>query len=168
MTIRDLIRSVFTRERAPKPPEPAPGEIPVSAVGDMLDYYSWELVPPGVWIWPHFSPRELACKGTGRLLIQRRAIVALQALRREVGRPMVILSAYRTPEHNRRVGGARDSRHMLGDAFDVSMEGHDPVEFEAAARRHGFRGFGFYPRSSPPFMHIDRGAPRTWGDRFPR
>ena len=161
------------------PPPAPPAAIPVHVVGDpppvqpapvplapVLDYASWEMVPPSEWIWPHFTPRELACKGTGRLRIQRSAIGALQALRRDLNRPLVILSAYRSPEHNRRGGGAPNSRHMEGDAFDVVMSGHDPVEFEAAARRFGFRGFGYYPRSSPPFMHIDMGAARVWGERF--
>lgn len=140
----------------PEPPLPSP----------VLDYNSWEVVPPGEWVWPDFKPRELACKGTGRLYLRREAVVALQALRRDVGKPLVILSAYRSPEHNARVGGAKNSKHMEGHAFDVSMVGHDPHDFEAKARRHGFKGFGYYPNSNPPFMHIDMGEARSWGTRF--
>jgi hypothetical protein len=54
---------------------------------------------------------------------------------------------------------------MEGTAFDMSMANHDPVAFEAAARKAGFLGFGFYPRSG--FMHIDLGPARSWGERFP-
>ena len=57
---------------------------------------------------------------------------------------------------------------MIGDAFDVVMDGHDPEEFEAAAREAGFTGFGYYPESTPPFMHIDMGPSRKWGDPFPK
>ena len=78
---------------------------------------------------------------------------------------MIVLSGYRSREHNRRVGGARASKHMDGAAFDISMANHDPVAFEAAARKAGFQGFGFYPRSG--FIHIDLGPARSWGERFP-
>ena len=33
------------------------------------------------------------------------------------------------------------------------------------ARKAGFQGFGFYPRSG--FIHIDLGPARSWGERFP-
>jgi zinc D-Ala-D-Ala carboxypeptidase len=57
------------------------------------------------------------------------------------------------------------SKHLIGAAFDIAMENHDPVAFEAAAREVGFLGFGFYPRSG--FMHVDLGPERQWGTRFP-
>ena len=75
-------------------------------------------------------------------------------------------SAYRSPEHNRAVGGAKASKHLEGIAFDIAMANHDPEAFEVAARDIGFLGFGFYPRSG--FIHIDLGPARNWGDRFPR
>ena len=50
-----------------------------------------------------------------------------------IGKPLILLSAYRSPEHNRAVGGAPASRYMLGTAFDISMSNHDTVAFEAAA-----------------------------------
>jgi hypothetical protein len=90
----------------------------------------------------------------------------LQALRVRLGKPLIIRSAYRSPEHNRAVGGARASKHMEGIAFDVAMANHDPEAFEAAARAVGFQGLGFYPRSG--FMHIDLGPARSWGERFPK
>jgi len=134
----------------------------------VLEYASWELVPAGVWVWPNFKPHELACKGTGRIRLQRKAVDALQDLRHKIGQPMRIASAYRSAEHNARVNGSPTSRHMTGDAFDVVMEGHDPVAFETAAREAGFRGFGYYPESKPPFMHIDMGPARKWGTPFPK
>ena len=74
-------------------------------------------------------------------------------------------SAFRSPEHNRAVGGATRSKHLDGAAFDIAMANHDPVVFEAAAREVGFLGFGFYPRSG--FIHVDLGPARQWGERFP-
>ena len=115
------------------------------------------------WRWPDFSPAEIACRGTGKLLINAEALDKLQALRDKLGKPLIVRSAYRSPGHNRAVGGATRSKHMDGTAFDIAMSNHDPVAFEAAAREVGFLGFGFYPRSG--FMHVGLGPAGQWGCR---
>ena len=125
----------------------------------------WRDVPETAWRWPNFSPAEIACRGTGKLLINEAALDKLQALRDRLCKPLIVHSAYRSPEHNRAVGGAKRSKHLIGAAFDIAMANHDPVDFEAAAREVGFLGFGFYPRSG--FMHVDMGPERQWGQRFP-
>ena len=122
-------------------------------------------VPERDWRWTNFSPAEIACRGTGQLKLHPEALDKLQALRDRLGKPLIVRSAYRSPEHNRNVGGAARSKHMDGTAFDIAMSNHDPVAFEAAAREVGFLGFGFYPRSG--FIHIDLGPARSWGERFP-
>lgn len=125
-------------------------------------------VPVTSWRWPNFSPQELACRGTGQLVINPRALDMLQSLRSRLGKPMIITSAYRSPEHNRRVGGAARSRHLEGIAFDVRMDNHDPATFIAQARAVGFHGIGTYPRQG--FVHIDArpaGEAAIWGDPFP-
>ncbi len=125
----------------------------------------WRDVPESTWRWTNFSPAEIAYRGTGKLLINQPALDKLQALRDRLGKPLIVRSAYRSPEHNRAVGGATRSKHMDGAAFDIAMSNHDPVAFEAAARAVGFLGFGFYPRSG--FIHVDLGPARQWGERFP-
>lgn len=132
----------------------------------MTFYQHWRNVPASVWRWPDFSPAEIACRGTGRLLVNDDALDRLQALRNVLGRPMIINSAYRSPEHNARVGGASKSQHLQGAAFDISMANHDPEDFIAAARKAGFSGIGTYPRSN--FVHIDTGPTRSWGEPFPK
>jgi zinc D-Ala-D-Ala carboxypeptidase len=127
-------------------------------------YADWRNVPDTAWRWPNFSPAEIASRGDGKLLINEAALDKLQALRDRLGKPLIVRSAYRSPEHNRAVGGAKRSKHLIGAAFDIAMENHDPVVFEAAAREVGFLGFGFYPRSG--FMHVDLGPERQWGKRF--
>ena len=122
-------------------------------------------VPARDWRWKNFSPAEIACRGTGQLKLHPEALDRLQALRDRLGKPLIVRSAYRSPEHNRNVGGAPRSKHTDGMAFDIAMSNHDPAAFEAAAREVGFLGFGFYPRSG--FMHIDLGPARQWGERFP-
>jgi zinc D-Ala-D-Ala carboxypeptidase len=131
-----------------------------------MRYPHWRNVPRELWRWPNFSPEEIACRGTGKILINELALDRLQHLRSIIGKPMIVTSAYRSPEHNRTLkGAAANSRHMIGDAFDVSMANQDPHDFEAAARACGFTAFGYYPSSN--FMHIDCGPSRTWGTPFP-
>ncbi len=130
------------------------------------DYYAhWRDVPDKLWRWPNFSAQEIACRGDGKIRVNEAALDKLQALREKLGAPLIVHSAYRSPAYNRRVGGAKQSMHLQGAAFDISMANHDPAAFEAAARGVGFTGFGFYPRQN--FMHIDTGRARQWGDPFP-
>lgn len=128
-------------------------------------YAHFRDVPEIAWRWPSFSPAEIACRGTGAIRINTEAMDRLQSLRNRLGKPLIVRSGYRSPSHNRAVGGAPASKHMLGTAFDIAMANHDPMAFEAAARAVGFLGFGTYPRSG--FMHIDLGPARGWGEPFP-
>ena len=128
-------------------------------------YAHFSDVPESAWRWPSFSPAEIACRGTGAIKINTEALDKLQTLRNRLGKPLIVRSAYRSPRHNRAVGGAKASKHMDGTAFDIAMSNHDPAAFEATARAVGFLGFGFYPRSG--FIHVDLGPARQWGARFP-
>src|SRR5690606_29939959 len=125
----------------------------------------WRDVPESTWRWPNFSPAEIACRGTGKLLVNAAALDKLQALRDRLGKPLIVRSSYRSPEHNRAVGGATRSKHLDGAAFDIAMAHPHPGAFGAAAREVGFLGCAFSPRSG--LIHIDLGPARQWGERLP-
>lgn len=130
-------------------------------------YKHWRDYPMSEWRWKDFSPQEMACRGTGKLLIVPEAMDKLQALRDKLNAPMIVNSAYRSPEHNRRVGGATRSKHMQGIAFDVRMDNHDPDTYIAAALAVGFNGIGTYPKQN--FVHVDARSSRAgWGKPFPK
>jgi hypothetical protein len=130
-------------------------------------YKHWRDYPVSDWRWPDFSPQEIACRGTGRLMVVPEAMDKLQALRSKLGAPMIVNSAYRSPEHNRAVGGAKASKHMEGIAFDVRMDNHDPDTYIAAALSVGFKGIGTYPKQN--FVHVDARPTRaSWGKPFAR
>jgi uncharacterized protein YcbK (DUF882 family) len=61
--------------------------------------------------------------------------INLQALRDEIGKPIRINSGYRSPAHNRAVGGASRSRHVIGDAADIVVAGMPPTEVAATIER---------------------------------
>jgi hypothetical protein len=127
-------------------------------------YAHFRDVPQSAWRWPSFSPAEIACRGTGAIKINTEALDKLQSLRNRLGKPLIVRSGYRSPSHNKAVGGAKASKHMDGIAFDIAMSNHNPTAFAEAARAVGFLGFGTYPRSG--FMHIDLGPARHWGEAF--
>lgn len=123
----------------------------------------------------HFSASEFSCKdGTpvpDELLPNlRRLCEALEVLRAELGgKPVTIMSGYRTPAYNRKVEGAARSRHCVGDGADVQVAGIAPdVVADVAARlmRHGRIGLGGIGRYET-FTHLDlRGRRARWDYRL--
>ena len=70
-----------------------------------------------------------------------------------MGQPLEILSAYRTPAHNRASHGALNSQHVEGRALDLRPPQGWTVERLAGLARQipAIRGIGVYPT----FVHID-------------
>ena len=52
----------------------------------------------------------------------------LQVLREHIGRPIRVISGYRSPKYNRKIGGARKSKHMKAKAADIVVKGMNPTE----------------------------------------
>lgn len=78
---------------------------------------------------PHFSMSEFACKDGTPVpdKFKARTYKLMQQLEiiREAfgGKQITISSGYRTPEYNTKIGGAAQSRHMVGDAADFKVAG---------------------------------------------
>lgn len=74
---------------------------------------------------PNFSVSELRSRVSpggpkaGPAWVHRELLEALEALRSRVGRPLPIISGYRSESHNRAVGGATSSQHTYGDAPEL-------------------------------------------------
>lgn len=111
--------------------------------------------------WPHFSPVELRCKGSGGLVIHYASLDALQRLRWAYKGPVPLNSAYRCYEYNEHVGGSENSFHMKGKAFDTPLLNGNAAgltKLVHLATKAGFTGFGVYEK----FTHIDTGPMRFW------
>jgi uncharacterized protein YcbK (DUF882 family) len=89
----------------------------------------------------------------------------LQVLRDHIGMPIKINSGYRSPFHNKKVGGAERSQHLLGTAGDLKASGMRPSELHAIIEnlikegkmKQG--GLGLYNT----FVHYDiRGTKARW------
>ncbi len=46
----------------------------------------------------------------------------LQYLRDYTDKPIHINSSYRSPEHNKKIGGSKTSQHLLGKAADITIK----------------------------------------------
>ena len=89
----------------------------------------------------------------------------LQVLRNVVNKSISITSGYRSPEHNAKVKGAKDSQHVKGTAADIKVAGMTPKEvalvieglIEQGKIKQG--GIGIYPS----WVHYDiRGTKARW------
>lgn len=88
----------------------------------------------------HFDQQEFACRdGCGWHEVDPQLIHALERLRKMLGRPIGIVSGRRCPPHNVAVKGALRSRHVFGDAADISRALRVSV---ADAKACGFKGIG--------------------------
>lgn len=119
---------------------------------------------------PHFPLSEARCKdGTPVPGSMRKACQAhafnLERMRHELGdRPIPVLSWYRTPAYNKKVGGAAGSKHKEAIATDFTKQWVDAMGRTRVQRvasvvfRNG--GIGTYPGGN---MHFDsRGWPARW------
>jgi uncharacterized protein YcbK (DUF882 family) len=107
----------------------------------------------------NFTLGELASKdGANIVLLHPALILALQTIRDHVGKPIRVNSAFRSPAHNKAIGGASNSLHTLGLAADVVIDGMTPIEVASLANDMGLGGIKAYPT----FTHIDVGRHRTW------
>jgi uncharacterized protein YcbK (DUF882 family) len=110
----------------------------------------------------HLSWIELQCKdGTPypNKWRDNRAVdlaLAFEDVRAIYNKPIKILSGYRSPSHNRLIGGARFSQHVEGRALDLRPPNGISLEvfwtdIKHFARQFSIWGIGKYKT----FVHID-------------
>ena len=108
----------------------------------------------------NFRVREFACKdGSDSILIDVDFVVHfLQKIREFFKSPITILSGYRTPGYNKKVGGATNSYHCKGQAFDIVVKGKTPKEVASLSEDFGINGIIQYDT----FVHIDSRTVKYW------
>jgi uncharacterized protein YcbK (DUF882 family) len=111
---------------------------------------------------PNFKVREFKCKdGADVILIDPKLVEILQKIRTHFGKAVVINSAYRTPAHNKKVGGAAQSQHLYGTAADIEVKGVAPKKVAAYVETlmSNTGGIGIYAG----FVHVDtRSTKSRW------
>lgn len=141
-------------ESAP-PPVAAPLSVrPERWTLSTLELYA-SIVPDGQLTWAD------ATRGGTRMPPDQATIDAIvriatlaQQVRNQLERPLIITSWYRPPDVNRRVGGASQSRHIVGDAIDFYVEGLTGNQIYWALDPWWPGGLGRYIQF-PYLSHID-------------
>lgn len=116
----------------------------------------------------NFHLREFTCHGSGcgcaAVKVDTKLVEFLQKIRDHFGKPVNISSAYRCSVWNKAVGGVSGSRHLRGEAADISIAGVAPKEIAKYAESIGVKGIGLYmtPKDGY-FVHVDtRTAKSFW------
>jgi zinc D-Ala-D-Ala carboxypeptidase len=113
-----------------------------------------------IWRWPHFSQAEMACKcGCGKCEMVPEFMDELEALRERFGKPLLVSSGYRCPDHNERESPAtgRTGPHTTGKACDFLISGPYALLLLVAATQLKFTGFGVKQHGphNKRFLHLD-------------
>lgn len=89
----------------------------------------------------------------------------LEVLRLHFGKPITITSGYRSPAHNEKIGGAKNSYHTLGMAADIQIKDISPkivynaIELLIKSEKMKEGGLGLYNS----WVHYDhRGTKARW------
>lgn len=120
----------------------------------------------------NFYLSEFACNDEQRTPVPaeyldnvRLLAVNLQVLRDYFNKPVIVVSGYRTPKHNKAVGGKPRSQHMKAKAGDIKIPGVKPkdvaqaIEKLIAEKKMIQGGIGSYDT----FTHYDvRGYKARW------
>lgn len=100
----------------------------------------------------HFTSEEMACPHCKVCATQPAFMAKLEQLRVTYGKPLIITSGYRCPEHNKKVGGAPNSYHLYGKAADIAVPNKaERYKLVKIAMELGFGGI----EVSPKHIHID-------------
>lgn len=102
----------------------------------------------------NFKVKEFACHdGSDLIKIDSDLVISLQNLREDLHTPITINSGYRTPEYNKKVGGAPRSQHIYGKAADIVAKDVKPLDVAIYAENDGsfIMGIGLYTT----FTHVD-------------
>ena len=135
----------------------------MTKLGEKLrEAFNRDELPTG-YVSEHFRATEFACNHCHEIHpdgVNVELVAMLEKLRAHFDAPVAINSGYRCPTHNKNVGGATQSQHLLGKAADVVVTGVSPAEVYAWGHTNNPNG-GVGKYNS--FTHLDvRSGKARW------
>jgi uncharacterized protein YcbK (DUF882 family) len=113
----------------------------------------------------HFDSSEWTCRcGCGQLIINTELVKMMERFRKRTGKPVIVHCVNRCENHNEKVGGEDNSKHLTGDACDFHVKGMPMKELHAVALSSEdilYGGIGIYEWG----VHADTGKRRIWDNR---
>lgn len=118
----------------------------------------------------NFDSNEFRCHDGTPIPVElmpnvRRVAENLQILRDYLDEPIFVHSGHRTPVYNAKVGGKKKSKHLTGEAADITVKSKTPKQLAAIIEKLIVQGkmkqggIGIYPG----FVHYDtRGTRARW------
>jgi len=107
--------------------------------------------------WINFKRDEFACQHCGENEIDDKIIDVIQAIRTEVGYPLVVSSGYRCSKHPVEAAKSKPGTgtHCRGVAADLAVSHRQAKEVLSVALRMDVGGVGVHQKGSGRFVHID-------------
>lgn len=118
--------------------------------------------------YPNFSYNELRCKQTKKCKMNPQFMETLQKIRNDFGKPMIISSGFRAPEHTIERAKVQPGEHSYGCCVDVLVWGEDAVKLIQLTLNHDITRIGVSQKGvvSGRFIHIGYGD-KVKPERFP-
>lgn len=126
----------------------------------MVKYYSLH-TDGDKYLSPHFRVKEFRCKdGSDKILIEQGLITALEDIYKSLKcSSITITSGYRTPAHDKKVGGKGKGNHCEGKAADfICYRNGKPIpskEVVLVCEDLGILGIGYRCGGNANATHID-------------
>lgn len=104
-----------------------------------------------------FKLSEFTCKcGCGQNKMDPQTLNRFDTLRAQFGKPLIVTSGYRCPEHNAKVSSTgRTGPHTTGQAADFAVDRVDAHKLLQIALTMGFTGIGVQQKGGGRFIHLD-------------
>ena len=111
-----------------------------------------------------FESKDGAKSPFGETVVRKELVHLLNRIREQWDKPIIVNCAYRSPEHNRAVGGVKNLYHVQGLAADIRPEILEdlPELQDLCLDMVTDGGVGIYNT----FVHVDaRGRLARWDER---
>lgn len=104
----------------------------------------------------HFNLGEFDCSHCRDNKMDPAFLEQLDELRHLYGKPLVVTSGYRCPDHNAAVSSTgRTGPHTTGRAADLLVSRADALQLLKLALALGFTGIGVKQHGGSRFLHVD-------------